>query len=204
MVGQNDQVASIFFHVLAPTRVGAIGHSQGASGALNAMIKSDGLITTAVPIEIPAQVYCLFPGSNPARCADTGKLSGGALFLVNGSADFVISPSTQNQPWQQTGLQSNSAYYHAASASVAKMWGTLQGPEHNDVQGQPGCDKADPPINPPSSCVNGVYGYLGYPTAWMMDRLQGDGYAHQAFISGTGEMFHETTNWRNQVSNIRS
>lgn len=201
MVGQNDQASSIFSHVLAPTRVGAIGHSQGASGTLNAMIKSDGLITTAVPIEIPAQVYCW---NTPARCADTGKLSGGALFLVNGSADFVISPSTQDQPWQLTGLQSNSAYYDAAPASVTKAWGTLQGPEHNDVQGQPGCNKANPPINPPWSCVNGVYGYLGYPTAWMMNRLQGDGYAHQAFISGTGEMFHETTNWSNQTSNISS
>jgi hypothetical protein len=199
MAGQNDQAASIFSHVLAPTRVGAIGHSQGASGVLNAMIKSNGLITTAVPIELPAQVYCF---NTPARCTDTRNLRGGAIFLVNGSADVLVSPSTQNQPWQQIGLQSNSAYYEAAPASVATVWGTLKGPDHNDVQGQPGCASANPPINPPWSCVNGVYGYLGYPTAWMMDRLHGDGYAHQAFIRGTGEMAHETTNWSNQVSNI--
>jgi hypothetical protein len=35
-----------------------------------------------------------------------------------------------------------------------------------------------------------------------MDQLQGDAYAHQAFISGTGEIFSETTNWANQMSTV--
>jgi hypothetical protein len=197
IVAQNDRASTPFYHALAPTRVGAIGHSQGASGALNALIKSDGLITTAVPIELPPQVYCV---ATPARCADTRALRGGAFFLVNGSADVVISPSTQLLPWQLAGLQSNFAYYQAAPTSVTKAWATLRGPAHNDVQGQPDCASASPPIDPPLSCVNGVYGYLGYLTAWMMDRLQDDRYAHQAFVSGTGEMFHETANWTNQTS----
>ena len=49
---------------------------------------------------------------------------------------------------------------------------------------------------------HGVYGYLGYPTAWFMDRLQGDAYAHKAFIKGTGEIFSETANWEFVDSNI--
>lgn len=198
MVAQNDQASSIFFHVLSTTQVGAIGHSQGASGAVNAQLKSGGLITTAVPIEIPLQLGCLL---DPAKCTDTRKLTGGSIFLVNGSADGVISPSLPIVPWQGT-LQSNDDYYQAAPASVAKAWGTLNGPGHLDVQGQPACNRANPPPQPPEWCVSGVYGYLGYPTAWMMDRLQNDGYAHQAFISGTGEMFRETANWSNQRSNI--
>jgi hypothetical protein len=32
--------------------------------------------------------------------------------------------------------------------------------------------------------------------------LQGDAYAHRAFVNGTGEIFGETTNWSNQTSNI--
>jgi hypothetical protein len=192
---QNDQPSSIFFHVLAPTRVGAMGHSQGASGVVNALIKSSGLISTAIPIEIPSQVYC---STNTITCADTRNMTGGSIFFVNGSADTVISPSTQLLPWQVAGLQSNAAYYDAAPAPVAKAWGTLNGPNHNDVQGQPDCAAAAFP------CTNGVYGYLGYPTAWMMDRLQNDAYAHGAFISGTGELFHETTNWSNQTTNIAS
>ena len=51
--------------------------------------------------------------------------------------------------------------------------------------------------------MNGVYGYLGYPTAWFMDRLQGDTYAHGAFVNGTGEIFSETRNWEYVASNIQ-
>lgn len=193
MVARSRDASSIFFGVLATGRIGAAGHSQGASGVLNAMTKSGGAITTAIPIELPAQIWC---STNTPTCADTRNLTGGSIFLVNGSADIVISPSTQLLPWQVAGLQSYAAYYEATPASVAKVWGTLNGPNHNDVQGQPDCAAASWP------CTNGVYGYLGYPTAWLMDRLQGDTYAHGAFIDGTGELFHETVNWSNQESNI--
>jgi hypothetical protein len=186
--------SSIFHHTLAPNRVGAIGHSQGATGVLNAMMKSGGSIRTAVTIELPAQVWCLL--SLGLTCADTRHLTSGAVFFVNGSADSRISPSTQPLPWWLVGMESNSAYYEATPPSITKVWGTLNGPDHNDVQGQPDCASAAKP------CVNGVYGYLGYPTAWMMDQLQGDTHAHQAFVNGTGEMFGETTNWSNQASNI--
>ncbi len=76
------------------------------------------------------------------------------------------------------------------------MKGTLIGPNHNDVAGQPSWNKAAFP------CVNGVYGYLGYPTAWLMFQLQGDNYTRGAFVSATGEMFSETKNWEYVASNI--
>jgi hypothetical protein len=94
------------------------------------------------------------------------------------------------------GEQSIDGYYKAVLAGVAKLKGTLIGPSHNDVQGQPGCKKASIP------CIDGVYGYLGYPTAWLMYQLQGDSYAHGAFVSGTGEMFSEIKNWQYVASNI--
>jgi len=81
-------------------------------------------------------------------------------------------------------------------AGVGKVKGTLIGPNHNDVTGQPDCVHAAFP------CANGVYGYLGYPTAWLMFQLQGDSFAHGAFVSGTGEMFSETKNWEFVASNI--
>jgi hypothetical protein len=186
--------SSIFYHTLDVNRVGSIGHSQGAAGALNAMLKSGGSIRTAVPIELPGQVWCLL--SLGVRCMDTRNLTSGAVFFVNGSADTWISPSTQPLPWWLVGLESNSAYYEATPPSITKVWGTLRGPDHNDVQGQPDCVAAAKP------CVDGVYGYLGYPTAWLMDQLQGDTLAHRAFVNGTGEIFGETTNWSNQRSNI--
>lgn len=192
MTAQNGREGSAFQGKLDPARVGAIGHSQGASGVVNALIKSRGQISTAIPIEIPAQVFC----SNPTSCTDTRKLQRGSLFLVNGSSDALISPSSQLAPWQLAGLQSNSAYYEAAPDHIDKVGVTLNGGDHNDVQGQPDCGGASKP------CGRGVDGFLGYPTAWMMDRLRGDADARRAFVEKSGELFDDSPNWSNQHSNI--
>ena len=73
---------------------------------------------------------------------------------------------------------------------------TLLRADHNDIQGRPGCTGV------PVACCVGVNGYLGYITAWLMDRLQGDVAVHAAFLQGSGEMFSETTNWEYVGSNI--
>ncbi|WP_405485026.1 hypothetical protein [Nocardia sp. NBC_00511] len=169
--------------------IGAVGHSQGAIGSLNAMIASHGAIKTAVTIELPLQLSCL-----PGLCADTRRLDQGSVFFVNGAADSIVSPSTQ--PGQANGLQSNQAYYDATPATITKARATLNGANHNDVQGQPDCATASVP------CGTGVYGYLGYPTAWLLDQLGNDARAHSVFVAGTGELFDETSTWSNQYSNI--
>jgi hypothetical protein len=172
---------------LVPSQIGAFGHSQGATGAINAMINSAGLIKTVMPIELPAQVFC----SSPQNCANTSQLTKGSIFLIDGSSD-LISPPTQGSG--TTGLQSIAAYYSAVPAGITKVKGTLNGPTHNDVQGAPYCGGI-------LLCNNGVFGYLGYPTAWMMFQLQNDHYAHGAFVKG-GEIFSETTNWQLVDSNV--
>jgi len=187
MVAANSDSTSPFFHKLNVNQVGSFGHSQGATGAVNALLKSNGLIKTVLPIELPAQVY-----GNSTNFFNPANLTG-SIFFVDGSADFVSPPLQGNNV---TGLQSIDAYYQAVPNSVAKVKGTLIGPSHNDVAGQPDCSQA------PFPCINGVYGYLGYPTAWFMDRLQGDTYAHGAFVNSTGEIFSETTNWQYVASNI--
>ncbi|MFI6999440.1 hypothetical protein [Nocardia sp. NPDC050175] len=191
LLAQGDDPASVFYGKLDKDAVGAMGHSQGASGVLNALRDSGGVIKTAVPLELPAQHFC----STSTTCADTRSLTTGSVFLVNGSSDGLISPSQQLVPWQAEGLQSNQAYYEATPANLPKAWGTLNGPNHNDVQGQPDCAAASAP------CTTGVYGYLGYPTAWLMAQLQGDATARDAFRTG-GEFFTPSPNWRNQVSAI--
>lgn len=187
MVQANGDPNSIFHGKLNVNAVGAFGHSQGAGGAINALLHSGGLIKTVMPIELPAQVWSAQP-------IDTANVTSGSIFFIDGSADLLISPPTQLPGTQ--GEQSIQAYYDAVPGSVPKLKGTLIGPNHNDIQGQPDCQHASFP------CADGVYGYLGYPTAWMMDRLQGDSYAHGAFVAGTGEMFSETTNWQYVASNI--
>jgi hypothetical protein len=190
LIAANSNPANIFFHKLNTSQIGAFGHSQGATGAINALQKSAGTIKTVMPIELPEQLFC----SSPQNCADTSTLTLGSIFLIDGSSDILISPPTQ--PASATGLQSIAAYYSAVPAGIMKVKGTLIGPTHCDVQGSPNCTAATIP------CLLGVYGYLGYPTAWMMFQLQNDNYARGAFVNGTGELFSETTNWQLVASTI--
>jgi hypothetical protein len=193
LVAANSNPLSPFSGKLNVNQIGAFGYSQGAGGAGNAFVKSTGSanpIKTAILIELPARVWC----TQGASCFDPVNLSTGAVFFIDGSADIPISPPTQSA--STPGEQSVEAFYNATPASVRKVKGTLIGPTHNDITGQPDCSHAQFP------CINGVYGYLGYPTAWFMDQLQGDTYAHGAFVNGTGEMFSETTNWEFVASNI--
>ena len=100
------------------------------------------------------------------------------------------------QPASATRLQSIAAYYSAVPVGVIKVKGTLIGPTHCDVQGVPTCTPTTVP------CFLGVYGYLGYPKAWMMFQLQNENLAGGAFVNGTGEIFVETTNWQLVASNV--
>ncbi len=190
LIAANSNPVSIFFHKLNVNQVGSFGHSQGAGGAINAMIKSAGKVKTVMPIELPAQAFC----SIPIDCPNTALLTTGSIFLVDGSLDIPISPPTQSA--SATGLQSLAAFYSAVPAGTIKLKGTLIGPTHCDVQGVPNCTASTVP------CFLGVYGYLGYPTAWMMFQLQGDSLAQGAFVSGSGEMFSETKNWQLVASNV--
>ena len=190
MIAQDTKPGGMFQNKLNVGRVGALGHSQGATGAINAMKKSGGIIKTVMPIELPAQIFC----STPQNCADTSTLTQGSMFLIDGSLDLPISPPTE--PASATGLQSIAAYYDATPAGIIKAKGTLVGPSHADVEGSPTCSTVA------LGCVLGVYGYLGYPTAWMRFQLQNDSYAHGAFVNGTGEIFSETANWQYVATNV--
>lgn len=190
ITAEGNSADPIFYHKLNTSQVGAFGHSQGATGAINALKKSGGAIKTVMPIELPGQQFC----STPQNCTDTSNMTQGTIFLIDGSLDIPISPPTQ--PAAATGLQSIAAYYNAAPAGIIKVKGTLIGPSHADVEGSPTCSTVA------LGCLLGVYGYLGYPTTWMMFQLQNDNYAHGAFVNGTGEIFSETTNWQYVASNV--
>ncbi|MBV9016035.1 MAG: hypothetical protein JO058_10300 [Alphaproteobacteria bacterium] len=192
MLHANSDPNSIFFHTIDTNHIGGAGHSQGAGGAIRAMLASNGKIATVIPIELPGQQFCL---CSPNQVLDTASITQGSVFFVDGSNDIPISPPTQAP--QEVGEQSLAAFYAAVPSNVPKLTATLLGPTHNDVTGQPGCNTAAPP------CLVGVYGYLGYPTAWMADRLGLDPTAHAAFVSGTGEIFSQTSHWAFVQSNIQ-
>lgn len=183
--------SSVFHNHLALNKIGALGHSQGAGGALNATIDSGGTILTVVTIEPPAHKWCL---ANLQTCPDARKLTSGSVFFVDGSEDTLISPPTQ--PASVPGQESVAGFYAAVPTVVDKLKATLLRANHNDIAGRPKC-----PVGQIDCCV-GVNGYLGYITAWLVDRLQGDASAHAAFVQGTGELFSQTTNWEYVASNI--
>lgn len=184
--------ASPFYHRIDFTKVGAAGHSQGASGAANAMFNSNGVVTTTVTFQLPSQMWC-----NPAdNCLLTPALTGGSgsIFYVSGTADSLIAPDTQNSGTQ---LNSQTAYYNATPGTMLKAKGLIRNANHNDITGTPGCGL----LGFLRSCNNGVYGYLGYPTAWLAWRLKGDAAAGAAFKTGTGEFFTAAA-WTGRVSNV--
>jgi hypothetical protein len=86
LVEQNEDPSSPFYHRLDPTKVGASGHSQGAYGALNAALKSGGLIKTVIPIELPDPFWL-----NPIQAADLSGLDQ-AVFFVSGGKDWLSTP----------------------------------------------------------------------------------------------------------------
>jgi Chlorophyllase enzyme len=184
MQGEEADPASPFYHRIDFSHVGAAGHSQGASGAANAMFHSNGVISTAVVFH---------PADN---CLLTPTLAGGAgsIFYVSGTADGLIAPDTQGSGTQ---LNSQTAYYNATPAAMAKAKGLLKGTNHNDISGTPGCGL----LGILQSCNNGTYGYLGFPTAWLVWKLKGDAAAGAAFKAGSGEFFTASA-WTGQVSNV--
>lgn len=115
MVQQNGTAGSIFYHKLDTTRVGAIGHSQGAGGAVNATNNSGGLIKTVVPIALPNTVWV-----SPGDEYYVQLLTVPVLFLGGSSDILIASPSTVTGFYSQV----------PGAAAVA----VLKGAGHNTIQ----------------------------------------------------------------------
>lgn len=86
LVAQDALPGSVYHHRLATRRVAAIGHSQGAYGALNAARHSAGLVRTIVPISLPDPFWV-----SPEHAADLSDISQ-SVFFVSGSGDWLSTP----------------------------------------------------------------------------------------------------------------
>ncbi|WP_019876993.1 alpha/beta hydrolase [Sporichthya polymorpha] len=85
LLGANLDGTSPFFGVLDPTRVGTLGHSQGAGGAINAANGSGGLVDTVVPINLPDARYVERRGRFSVSDLTT------PTFFLGGGTDGLIS-----------------------------------------------------------------------------------------------------------------
>lgn len=115
MVAADADPASPFFGKLDTAHVAAVGHSQGAGGAVNATTRSGGLITTTVTYALPASTW-VSRGDEFAVSALTGP----SLFL-GGRWDILIAG-----PSVLTG------YFRAAGGPAAVA--VLRDGDHNTIQ----------------------------------------------------------------------
>ncbi|MCD9027783.1 hypothetical protein LDO26_06145 [Luteimonas sp. BDR2-5] len=162
-------------------RIGVAGHSQGAGGAMNALMAMDGQLRTAVAVNLPGQQLC-----RPGDCEriPLDMPDGTSVLLLTGTRDG-IAPPLQDAPTDPP-YQSVRAYYDAVPAGRVKAMGALVDADHNDIQGQPGCGWFSP------GCRHGVSGYLGPLTAWLAWQLRGDAAAGSAyFAAGCGRLFRD-------------
>jgi hypothetical protein len=187
---------SPLYHRIDVGRVGVAGHSQGATGAINAMLKSNGAVKTSVAFQLPRQIWCS-PADLCVKTEDLKAAKRGSIFYVGGTFDVIISPDRQLFGGK---LNSLTAYYDATPDGILKAKALVELANHNDILGKPSCATAEQGGGP-LTCTLGVYGYLGLPTAWLAWQLQGAGEAGAAFRSRTGELFSARA-WSGQKSNV--
>lgn len=197
LIDQNATAGSPYYNKLDIDDIAAVGHSQGAMGAIAALerswytpaqggeARSDGKkIKTVITIDLPETSEC---GNN---CTVKLLPAGSSIFLLTGAADFWISPVGSASDHGENSLY---GYYYNVPSGVLKQRASANWLQHNDVQGQPNCTK--------SSCSYGVYSFLGYPVAWLKWQLTNDASAKAAFLSSGGELLHNSQ-FGNAASNI--
>ena len=113
MVSENSNTSSVFYQKLNTAKVGALGHSQGAGGALNATLNSSGLIKTVLPIELPDPNWW---GTPPPSLATLTA----SVFFVRGSTDIIATEFAAKN------------WYNPVPGAAANA--TRIGTGHNEIQ----------------------------------------------------------------------
>ncbi|WCB95133.1 hypothetical protein DSM104299_03875 [Baekduia alba] len=119
LVTQNATAGSPFYQQLDTTKIAAVGHSQGAGGAVNATTHSAGLITSTIPIALPSTIWV-----SPGDEYHPEQLTNPVLFL-GGANDWLISPPS-----------TIAGFYDSVPGAAAKA--VLKNADHNTIQGTGG------------------------------------------------------------------
>lgn len=173
LITQNTTVQSVFQGHLDPGRIAAVGHSQGAGGAVRAATGNPSLIDTVVTFSLPNRGWVSANADCPTKndCLyDVTRLSQPTLFVgTHGGLDSLIASTSTEQ-----------AFYrqvpgHAALALIQNSAGARA--DHNTIQNS-----------------GAPTGFLGYVTAWLSARLRDDPAAAAAF-SGAHPELVGNTNW---------
>ena len=117
MVAQNRSPSSPFYGRLDVRKIGALGHSQGATGALNAAIASKGVITSTVAINLPDPFWFFF---NRNQMPNFQSLSA-PVFFVTGSSDFLSTSTAQQRYYEQVSGPAKKAALNAGGHNVIQQ-----------------------------------------------------------------------------------
>jgi len=176
LAAQDSAVGSVFYHRLDVHEVAAVGHSQGAGGAVRAATNDPALIKAVLTFSLPNAFWAAPNPGCPTRAdclADPAALTQPVFFLSTyGPFDsFIASPATEKAFY-------NSTTVHAALGIIRESDGETA--DHNSIEntsygGNPG-------------------GELGYATAWLEYRLRGNTTAAGAFTGAHPELV-SNTNW---------
>jgi hypothetical protein len=173
LIAQSGTSGSVFAGRLDVGHVAAVGHSQGAGGAVRAATNNATLIDTVVTFSLPNRFWvgsnadcptrndCLY---DPTRLSQPTFLAG-----THGTLDSLIASTSTEQAFY------NQVPGHAVLGLIQNSDGKKA--DHNTIQ-----DSGDPA------------GFLGYVTAWLSAQLRGDAAAAAAF-GGTGPELVSNGNW---------
>jgi hypothetical protein len=160
IVAEGNDPSSRYAGVVDGERVGAMGHSQGAGGALWAAVDLDGRVDSYLGWALPDRLWWCFPVPWPAdegRCredptpADLAGLSTPSL-LIRGAGDLLAATALGNRAW-----------YDDLPGPAARA--TVKAGDHTNL--------------------DATYGYV---TAWFRYTLDGDPAARAAFAGPTPEL----------------
>ncbi len=170
--------SSPFHGKVDAANVGAVGHSQGGAAVTSLHARYSSVFKTYV-------AFHTSPWFFSALCC---KVTPSSYRKSNVTASIF--------QWTSTPDSGNSDWYDPVPDTAEKAFALLRHAVHADIQNgdRPNCARL--------GCVQGMYPYLGYSTAWLMWRLQGaDDVAHA--FRRRGEFLRDGASWSKSASNIR-
>lgn len=165
MIEENDDPNSMFYNKIDTDNIAAMGHSQGACGAVN-VATSASYIDTVIPMSLVSESTL---DSLGVSC-DVTQITVPTLLTDGENETSIMAP-----PYVTAGY-----YYSMITNNIFQpvVKASLTGAGHNEMMNFYG--------NPER--------YFGYITAWLLFQLKGDTTARAAFAGNNPEILNNS-NW---------
>jgi hypothetical protein len=180
MIEQDGTSGSAFAGKLDTAHIGVTGHSQGGGSAMGLFARQTPPFSAYVAIHPSPSWFCYAACDYLPGDLSNGEKRGAILYI---------------QSVGDGGAGDTQSYYDQTPDTATKAFGVLAHAKHDDSMGNPHCRAG-------TGCITGVYGYLGYSTAWFMWQLQGAEEDRAAFVAGTGEFNQPDDDWKHNISNV--